>query len=156
MEITDGGGRWLYCRSEPLGVTVLACQVSGYSKVPSPLFCRAKVGSQNLWDKNIHHPITALMIIIGCRHISLSLEAIKCRHWSFSRYEFGWCMQPPGKPWPKRTSWKMQIYFFWFVHDPAFQRDLDRLERWACMNLMKFEKDKYKVPHVSWGNPKHK
>jgi len=38
----------------------------------------------------------------------------------------------------------------------ATQRDLDRLERWACVTLMKFKKAKCKVLYVGRGNPKHK
>jgi len=38
----------------------------------------------------------------------------------------------------------------------AFQKDLDRLERWACANLRKVNKPMCKVLHTGQGNIKHK
>ncbi|RMC00442.1 hypothetical protein DUI87_23051 [Hirundo rustica rustica] len=38
----------------------------------------------------------------------------------------------------------------------AIKRDLDRVERRDCVNLMKFNKAKCKVLHMGWGNPKNK
>ena len=37
----------------------------------------------------------------------------------------------------------------------GIERGLDRLGRWACANVMKFNKAKWKVLHVGWGSPKH-
>lgn len=36
----------------------------------------------------------------------------------------------------------------------AIQSDLGRLEKWALMSLVKFNKTTCKVLHVSWGNPR--
>jgi len=38
----------------------------------------------------------------------------------------------------------------------AIQSNLDRLDRWACVNRMKFNQVKCKVQHMGRGNPKHK
>lgn len=38
----------------------------------------------------------------------------------------------------------------------GFTRDLIRLDRWACVSLIKFNKAKCKVLQLGQGNPKHK
>ena len=37
----------------------------------------------------------------------------------------------------------------------GIERGLDRLGRWACANVMKFNEAKWKVLHVGWGSPEH-
>lgn len=41
------------------------------------------------------------------------------------------------------------------INTLPLQRDLDGLERWGHVYLMKFNNAKHKVPHLGEGNPKN-
>ena len=49
---------------------------------------------------------------------------------------------------------KLSYAIIMMVGRDAIQKDFDRLERWPCANLLKFNKAKCKIMHKCQGNPK--
>jgi len=54
------------------------------------------------------------------------------------------------------TSVVLQQMVSCTIHSCFFEKYLDRLDRWACADLMKFNKAECTVLHIDQGNPKHK
>ncbi|PKU44425.1 hypothetical protein llap_5257 [Limosa lapponica baueri] len=70
----------------------------------------------------------------------------------FRRKDFGLFRDLLGKlPWDKALEGRGAQEILYDI-----QRELDKVNRWACANLMKVNKAKCKILHLGQGNPKHR